>query len=343
MAGMDAGPGTNPGALGFFLSTWIVMMAAMMLPAVMPMVLAYRAARHERRGHDASTNPGDTGLFLAGYLAVWAVAGLLGYALLEAGRHLDGGLFAWDRAGRFIAAGVLVAAALYQLTPSKNTCLSRCRSRHAFLLEGWRDGHDGALRIGMEHGAWCLGCCWALMAALFALGAMSIAWMALISILITAERLLPWRAPATIGVASLLVVVAIGVAAAPARVPMLTIPHSGAAMQAMGASPARHMQFVLADGGSTDRTHEIIRRAAAEDPGSRFTTTRRCTWRAVSTSRSGQRAARGTATARTASSSSWIPVSSAACGGVTRCSSSAAGTTYGLAATPPDHVKAGRA
>jgi predicted metal-binding membrane protein len=243
MAGMDAGPGTDPGALGFFLSTWIVMMAAMMLPAAMPMVLAYRAVQHERRGHDASARPGDTGLFLTGYLVVWAVAGLLGYALLEAGRHLDGGLFAWDRAGRFIAAGVLVAAALYQLTPSKKVCLRRCRSRRAFLLEGWRDGRDGALRIGMEHGAWCLGCCWALMAALFALGAMSIAWMALISVLIAAERLLPWHALATAGVALLLVVVAIGVAAAPARVPMLTIPHSGAAMQAMGASPARHMRM----------------------------------------------------------------------------------------------------
>jgi predicted metal-binding membrane protein len=241
MAGMDGGPGTNPGALGFFLSTWVVMMAAMMLPAVTPMVLAYRAVQHERHRHDASPNPGDTALLLAGYLAVWAAAGLFGYALLEAGRSLDGGLFAWDRAGRFTAAGVLAAAALYQLTPSKNACLSRCRSPRALLLKGWRDGRDGALRMGIEHGAWCLGCCWALMAALFALGAMSVGWMALISALIAAERLLPWRAVTTTTAASLLAVVAIGVAAAPARVPMLTIPHSGAAMQAMGA-PARHMQ-----------------------------------------------------------------------------------------------------
>jgi predicted metal-binding membrane protein len=243
MAGMDAGPGTNPGPLGFFLSTWVVMMAAMMLPAVTPMVLAYREIQNERRGHGANANARDAALLLAGYLAIWAAAGLLGYALLEAGRSLDGGLFAWDRAGRFTAAGVLAAAALYQFTPSKNACLRKCRSRRAFLLAGWRDGRDGALRIGMEHGAWCMGCCWALMAALFALGAMSVGWMALISVLIAAERLLPWRALATTGVASLLVVVAIGVAASPARVPMLTIPHSGAAMQAMGASPARHTQM----------------------------------------------------------------------------------------------------
>jgi predicted metal-binding membrane protein len=241
MAGMDAGPGTNPGGIGFFLSTWVVMMAAMMLPAVTPMVLAHREIQNERRGHGANANAGDAALLLAGYLAVWAAAGLLGYALLEAGRSLDGALFAWDRAGRFTAAGVLAAAALYQFTPSKNACLRKCRSRRAFLLAGWRDGRDGALRIGMEHGAWCLGCSWALMAALFALGAMSVGWMVLISVLIAAERLLPWRALATTGVASLVVVVAIGVAAAPARVPMLTIPHNGGAMPAMGASAARHM------------------------------------------------------------------------------------------------------
>jgi len=245
MAGMDAGPGTDPGALGFFLSTWLVMMAAMMLPTLTPMVLAYRELQSERRRHGAHANAGNLALLLAGYLAVWAAAGLLGYALLEAGRSLDGGLFAWDRAGRFTAAGVLLAAALYQLTPSKGTCLSKCRNRHAFLLEAWRDGRGGAIRIGIEHGAWCLGCCWALMAALFALGAMSVWWMALITVLIAAERLLPWRTVATAGVASLLVVVAIGVAGAPARVPMLTIPGSGAAMHAMGASPAHHRRLPM--------------------------------------------------------------------------------------------------
>jgi predicted metal-binding membrane protein len=245
MAGMDAGPGTDPGALGFFIGTWVVMMAAMMFPAVAPMVVAHRVLRHERRSHAARANVGDTGLFLAGYLAVWAWAGLLGYGLLEAGRSLDGGLLAWDRAGRLLAAGVLLAAALYQLTPSKRACLSRCRNRTAFLLSGWRDGRDGALRMGIEHGAWCLGCCWTLMAALFALGAMSVAWMVLIAALIAAERLLPWRRLATTGVAALLTVLAIGVAMAPARVPMLTIPHSPAAMRAMprmNGSRPRHMK-----------------------------------------------------------------------------------------------------
>jgi predicted metal-binding membrane protein len=243
MAGMDGGPGTNPGAIGFYISTWLVMMAAMMLPSITPMVLAHRALEHERRGDGRSAKAGDTGLFVFGYLAVWTAAGLCGYALLEAGRSLDGGLFAWHHAGRWVASGVLGVAALYQITPSKRACLRECRNRQAFLRKGWRDGRDGALRLGMEHGAWCLGCCWALMAALFALGAMSVAWMVLISVLIAAERLLPWRALTTTGVASLLVALALGVAAAPARVPMLTIPGSPTAMRAMGVSPSRQVQM----------------------------------------------------------------------------------------------------
>jgi len=136
MAGMDAGPGTNPGALGFYISTWVVMMAAMMLPAITPMVLAFRDLQHERRGHRRSSNAGDTGLFIFGYLAVWTAAGLIGYALLEAGRSLDDGLLAWHRAGRWAATGVLLAAALYQLTPSKSACLTRCRSRHRVPPDG---------------------------------------------------------------------------------------------------------------------------------------------------------------------------------------------------------------
>jgi predicted metal-binding membrane protein len=243
MAGMDGGPGTNPGAFGFYISTWIVMMAAMMLPSITPMVLTYRGLQDERRGPGRSAKAGQTGLFVAGYLAAWAAAGLLGYVLLEAGRTLDGGLFAWDRAGRWAAAGVLAAAALYQLTPTKSACLTRCRGRRAFLQSGWRDGRNGGLRMGMRHGAWCVGCCWGLMAALFALGAMSVGWMVVVSALIAAERLMPWRAPIAAGVATVIAAIAIGVAAAPTRVPLLTIPGSPAAMRAMGASPHRQMEM----------------------------------------------------------------------------------------------------
>jgi predicted metal-binding membrane protein len=233
MAGMDAGPGSDPGALGFFLSTWIVMMAAMMFPSIAPVVVAHRELyRRERTSGQgwAST------LFVSGYLAVWGAAGVVGYAILEAGRSLDGGVLAWNEAGRWAAAGVLVVAALYELTPHKNTCLTRCRAPRASLLEHWRNGDGGALRRGMEHGAWCLGCCWALMAALFALGAMSLVWMVVISVLIAAEKLLPWRAIAVLAVASVLAAIGVGVGWAPARVPGLTAPRDMKAMQVTGMS-----------------------------------------------------------------------------------------------------------
>jgi predicted metal-binding membrane protein len=246
MAGMDAGPGTNPGALGFYVSTWVVMMAAMMLPSIVPTVSAYRNLHSWRHGHRRSAQAGDTGLFLVGYLAIWAAVGLLGYAALEVGRSLDGGLFAWGRAGRLTAAAVLLLAALYELAPAKSRCLTRCRSPRSYLLESWREGRGGALRMGIEHGGWCLGCCWALMAALFALGAMSLAWMVLISVLIAAEKLLPWRALAISGVAAALVAIAIGVAAAPTAVPALTIPGSPTAMRAMGMSVPGHMRMLHA-------------------------------------------------------------------------------------------------
>ncbi len=244
MAGMDAGPGTDPGSLGFYLSTWVVMMAAMMLPAATPMVLAHRESRRERDRQRRTAFVGDAALVVTGYLAVWATAGLIGYAALDEGRALAGGFFAWGHAGRWTATGVLVVAALYQLTPFKHACLARCRSRRASLLADRQRGHDAALRVGMRHGVSCLGCCWGLMAALFALGAMNLGWMVVISVLIAGERLLRWRRLTTAIVTSVLAALAFGLAIAPARVPMLTIPGSTTAMRAMGMSPPDHMHIV---------------------------------------------------------------------------------------------------
>jgi predicted metal-binding membrane protein len=240
MAGMDAGPWTDPGALGFYISTWVVMMAAMMLPSLAPALLGHSALQRATGQNGRATHATDTGLFLLGYLAVWGAAGLIGYALLEAVRLLDGGVFDWSSTGRWIAVGVLLVGCVYQFTPAKSACLTRCRSARTLRSEEQR---TGGLRAGIYHGVWCLGCCWALMAALFALGAMSVAWMVVISALIAAERLLPWRVLTTTGVASLLAAIAIGVAVAPARVPMLTIPHGATAMRAMGDAPPRHVQM----------------------------------------------------------------------------------------------------
>jgi predicted metal-binding membrane protein len=235
MAGMDAGPGTDPGAFGFYISTWVVMMAAMMFPSIGPMVLTYSRLRAGRPGHGDRVQTSATAVFVAGYLVVWAASGLIAYAVLKAGRALDGGALGWHEAGRWVAAGVLAAAAAYEVTPWKNACLTRCRSPLGFLVGNWRDGVGGAWRMGVEHGGWCLGCCWLLMVGLFALGVMSITWMILITVLIGAEKLLPRPLLGTGVVAAALAALAIGIAAAPAKVPGLTIPGSPAAMHAMAA------------------------------------------------------------------------------------------------------------
>jgi predicted metal-binding membrane protein len=241
MSGMDMGPGTDPGTLGFFISTWVVMMAAMMFPSIAPMVITYEGLQRARRANGAPAPRTATAWFVAGYLLLWGAAGLLGYAALKLGRELDGGFFAWDRAGRYAAGAVLAVAALYELTPLKTACLRRCRGPVAFLMTEWRNGRSGALQMGFVHGAWCVGCCWALMAGLFALGAMSIAWMAVVGVLIAVEKLLPSRALATAGVAALLAALAIGVAAAPASVPGLTVPSSQSHAMEMDAGGGSQM------------------------------------------------------------------------------------------------------
>ena len=136
-------------------------------------------------------------LFTAGYLVTWGAAGALAFAVAQAGEDV----LAWEHAGRWVAGATLLGAAVYELTPLKDVCLAKCRSPLGFLLGAWRDGHAGALRMGVKHGGWCVGCCWALMASLFALGVMSIAWMAFVAALIAAEKTLPWRRVATYGTA----------------------------------------------------------------------------------------------------------------------------------------------
>jgi predicted metal-binding membrane protein len=220
MRGMDAGPWTGLGPLGWFLGVWIVMMAAMMLPSTIPAVTLYAGLARDR----TSLAPL---FFVAGYLAVWAAAGLAAFALAAAGGRVAGGILAWERAGRWAAGATLLLAAAYQLTPLKEACLSRCRVPIAFLLGSWRPGRGGGLRMGMSHGAWCAGCCWALMAALFALGVMSIAWTALVAALVALEKILPWRRVATRGTSALLAGLGVLLLAAPSLLPGLTLPGGG--------------------------------------------------------------------------------------------------------------------
>jgi len=235
MAGMDAGPGTDPGSLGFFLGVWVVMMAAMMFPSIAPMVLMFARIQEGRRERDAGAPAGLTTLFVLGYLLSWAAAGLVGYALFELGRAAFGSSFAWDNAGPYLAGGIIIAAAIYQLTPLKDVCLRNCRSPLMFLMNHSKTGRIGAVRMGVEHGGYCVGCCWMLMAALFALGVMSLGWMAFIAALIALEKLLPSRELANHGIAVLLLVLGLSVAFVPEKVPGLTLPGSAEAVRAMKA------------------------------------------------------------------------------------------------------------
>jgi predicted metal-binding membrane protein len=235
MGGMDAGPGTDLGSLGFFIGTWVVMMAAMMFPSIAPMVVMFARLQEGRRERCAGVPAGMTVLFVAGYLVSWTAAGLFAYGVFELGRALTGDVFAWDGAGPYLAGGIVVAAAIYQLTPLKDVCLRHCRSPLMFLMSHAKPGRIGALRMGIEHGGYCVGCCWMLMAALFALGIMSLGWMAFIAALIAIEKLLPWRTIANRGIALLLLVLGLSVAFTPENVPGLTLPTSPEAMKAMKA------------------------------------------------------------------------------------------------------------
>jgi predicted metal-binding membrane protein len=226
MRGMDAGPWTGLGTLGWFLGVWVVMMAAMMFPSVAPTVALYARMTAERA-------PLAPAFFTAGYLVTWAGAGALAFGISYAGGRIGGDPLAWEHAGRWVAGGTLLAAALYELTPLKDACLGKCRSPLGYLLGSWREGRAGALRMGAGHGAWCVGCCWALMASLFALGVMSIAWMALVAGLIAVEKLVPWRRAATYGTAAILLALGVLLLAAPDAVPGLTLPGHDA-MQRMG-------------------------------------------------------------------------------------------------------------
>jgi predicted metal-binding membrane protein len=167
-----------------------------------------------------------------GYLLTWVLVGLVVWLVFEGVRSLDLSFLEWDNGGRYLAGAVIAGAALYELTPMKRTCLRHCRDRE-LLVADWREGAAGALRMGLDQGAYCVGSSWALMAALFALGVMSITWMVVIAGLIVIEKVLPWRETAKAVTIVVLLALAIGVAFFPGQLPGLTVPDSQAAMRAM--------------------------------------------------------------------------------------------------------------
>ena len=235
MRGMDAGPGTDLGALGWYVGVWVTMMAAMMLPSAAPMVLVFaRMARSRARDAGAGASAhAATIAFVAGYLVVWTAFGLVAYAVFRGLRALDLGLLRWDAQGPLVAGAAVAAAGLYELTPLKRVCLRHCRSPFHFVAHAWRPGATGALRLGVVHGGYCVGCCLGLMVILFALGVMSVLWMAVVAAVIFVQKVLPLGAATRGGLAVVLVGLGIWIAAAPGSVPGLRQPDAAAGMSMM--------------------------------------------------------------------------------------------------------------
>ncbi|RWC32133.1 MAG: DUF2182 domain-containing protein [Mesorhizobium sp.] len=206
MSGMDM-PGMDMSAMAMaaeprawgaaiwalMIAMWWVMMIAMMAPSAAPTVLLYaRVHRHALAQGQLQDKLAPTGVFMAGYLLVWlgfAVAATALHWLLEREAFVSATMMSSQ--SRWLSGIVLIAAGLYQLSPLKNACLSHCRAPTAFLARHWRPHAVGALRLGALHGAFCVGCCWMLMALLFVGGIMNLVWVAGLAILVLAEKLFP--------------------------------------------------------------------------------------------------------------------------------------------------------
>lgn len=176
-------------AAPLFIAMWAAMMVAMMFPASAPMILMFARVHAGKRERGQPFVP--TWVFVAAYMAVWTLSGVVAYGAAVGAQELaERWMWLMDNAARF-GGGVLILAGLYQLSPLKRSCLSKCRTPLDFILGSWRDGYVGSFHMGLEHGAYCLGCCWLLFVILFPLGVMNIGAMVAITLLIFAEKSLP--------------------------------------------------------------------------------------------------------------------------------------------------------
>ncbi len=196
-----------------FTLQWGVMMTAMMLPSAAPMIFFYGRARGRGRGAGARAIPVE--LFAVTYLALWLLTGVPVYLASVAAGNAAARSATFAGAIPYAIAATLLAAGIYQLSPLKHRCLSQCQRPVDFLMRRWRSGYAATLRLAAEHASYCIGCCWALMLVLVAVGAMSLAWVLAIALVVFAEKVLPFggRAARIAGVA--LIVAAVAIAARP--------------------------------------------------------------------------------------------------------------------------------
>jgi len=182
---MDMGLTMNMSA-ALFIGVWVAMMVAMMFPTAAPMILTFATVQNNRQKQGHAFIP--TWLFTLAYITLWAATGFIAYGAAVGGDALASDVdWIANNAGR-LGGVLLVIAGAYQLSPWKDKCLSQCRTPTSFILGSWREGRTGAVRMGLEHGAYCLGCCWFLFAILFPLGMMNVAAMAIITLVIFAEK-----------------------------------------------------------------------------------------------------------------------------------------------------------
>ena len=185
-----------------FMSIWVAMMVAMMFPTAAPMITFHKVQAGKRQRGDTFVS---TWVFVAAYILVWTLAGVAAYAGALAAEAIAMRAALSSTTAARIGGAVVILAGIYQLTPLKDLCLSKCRTPITFIMTSWRDGAVGALRMGLLHGAFCLGCCWLLFVILFPLGIMNIAAMAVITLIVFAEKTLPWGRLASRATAAALV------------------------------------------------------------------------------------------------------------------------------------------
>ena len=227
-AGDDMAMAMNLPTMGLraplFLAIWVTMMVAMMFPTAAPMILTFHKVQAGKRLRGEAFV--STWIFVAAYLLVWSLAGVAAYAGALAAEPVAARTALSSAISARLGGAVLIAAGLYQLTPLKDLCLSKCRTPITFIMTSWRDGATGALRMGLLHGAFCLGCCWLLFVILFPLGIMNIAAMAVITVVIFAEKTLPWSRAVVRATAAALIVYSSILLAAPHLLPTFSAGHN---------------------------------------------------------------------------------------------------------------------
>jgi predicted metal-binding membrane protein len=251
-----------------FLATWVVMMVAMMFPTAAPMILTFHKVQASKRQRGEAFVA--TWVFVAAYMLVWTLSGVIAFAGAFLAEAVAERAALSSAAAARIGGAILLIAGLYQLTPLKEVCLSKCRTPISFIMTSWRERTGGALRMGVLHGAYCLGCCWLLSAILFPLGIMNIAAMAAITLVVLAEKTLPQGRPFARITAAVLVAYGVLVLAVPQILPTFMADNMGMAAPAglastVGATPGYQFEIIELKTVGSGKTTVTVRLLCVPD------------------------------------------------------------------------------